>query len=401
MHIHGWVSRAIGASLVVFNCTAAFAQQQETRTDEIAVEQAKKAKELKPYEPGTAERWTEWVSREFLTEPGGFYPFFGSVYSGGGFTLGAGYRQYYGDKTHWDVKGLYSLKNYKYIAFTTDSWGHAGGRVDFHANVGWRDATQVAYNGLGIESPQDVSNFRMKQAFFGGDVVARPGGFSVFGAGVAYEDYTLEEGTGTRTPSIEDVFDPNTAPGLGENPSYIHSMASAGIDWRPSPGYARTGGLYQISYHDYADRNGSFDFDRIDGEVVQHIPILRENWVISLHGLVQTVLDDEDQVPYFLMPSLGSGSTLRAYSAWRFRDRHSLLMSGEFRWIPSRVGIDMAIFYDAGKVVPRWDDLSLKGLKHDVGVGIRFHGPVATPLRIEIAKGHEGWNLVFGGSAAF
>ena len=51
---------------------------------------------------------------------------------------------------------------------------------------------------------------------------------------------------------------------------------------------------------------------RIDGEMVQHLPILREIWVISLHGLVQTTLDDDDTVPYFLLPSLGSGSTLRA-----------------------------------------------------------------------------------------
>jgi hypothetical protein len=398
VNVHRWVIHSVCLGLVLLHCGAAHAQ--DSRADEIAAEQAKKARDLKPYVESAAERWTETITREFLAEPGGFYPFFGSVYSGGGFTLGAGYRQFYGDRTHWDVKGLYSFKNYKYIAFSTDSWGLAHGLIDLHANVGWRDATQVAYYGLGIESPQDRSNFGMKQAFFGGDMAIRPGGHSVFGAGLAYEDFTLEEGAGT-DPSIEQIHTPATAPGLGESPSYIHTMASAGIDWRPAAGYARTGGLYQISYHDYADRNGSLDFDRVDGEIVQHIPILRENWVFSAHGLVQTILDDDNTVPYFLLPSLGSGSTLRAYPAWRFRDRHSLLMSGEFRWIPSRRGIDMAVFYDAGKVVPRWDDLSLKGLKHDVGVGIRFHGPAATPLRIEVAKGREGFNLVFAGSAAF
>ena len=35
------------------------------------------------------------------------------------------------------------------------------------------------------------------------------------------------------------------------------------------------------------------------------------------------------------------------------------------------------------------------------GVGARFHGPLTTPLRIEIAKGAEGWHLVFSSSAAF
>ena len=341
-----------------------------------------------------------WLKREFLELPSGFYPYFASVYSGGGFTLGAGYRQFYGDRTHADVKGLYSISNYKLLEVSTDSWGHAGGRLDLHGRGGWRDATQVAFHGLGMDSPEDQSNYRMKQAYFGGDLKARPGGYTVFGAGMTYEDFTLEQGQGA-DPSIEEIHTPATAPGLGANPTYLHAVASGGIDWRPSPGYARRGGLYEVSYHNYADRDDTYSFDRFDAEVVQHIPLLRENWVISIHGLLQTTLDDDDSVPYFLLPSLGSGSTLRGYSSWRFRDRHSLLMSGEFRWIPNRLGIDMAIFYDTGKVARFWDDLSFKGLKDDVGIGIRFHGPLSTPLRVELASGDEGMRLVFSGSAAF
>jgi outer membrane translocation and assembly module TamA len=101
------------------------------------------------------------------------------------------------------------------------------------------------------------------------------------------------------------------------------------------------------------------------------------------------------------MPSLGSGSTLRGFGSWRFRDRHSMLMSGEWRWIPSRLALDMAIFYDAGKVASRREDLNFTDLKQDVGIGVRFHGPMATPLRIDVAHGSEGMHLVFSGSAAF
>ena len=341
------------------------------------------------------------VKREFLELPSGFYPVFASVYSGGGFTLGAGYRQFYGDRTFWDVKGLYSITGYKRVELSTDSLGHAGGRLDLHLRTGWMDATQVDYFGLGINSPQSTeSNFRLKEAYVGAGLNGRAAGPIVYGAGVAYEDYTTQSGTGT-IPSIEDVHTPATAPGLGSNPVYLHTSAFGGIDSRPSPGYARHGSLFQVSYHNYADRDSTYSFDRADVEVVQHIPLLRENWVISLHGLLQTTLDDGDTVPYFLLPSLGSGSTLRGYGSWRFRDRHSLLMSGEWRWIPSRMGLDMAIFYDTGKVASEWDGLSLKGLAHNVGVGIRFHGPLSTPLRVELAKGREGFHLVFAGSAAF
>jgi hypothetical protein len=393
-------ARRVSGCIAVFLLLAPVAAAQESRAAEIAAEQERKAADAKPYEPGSAERWTVALRREFLAEPAGFYPYFASVYSGGGLTLGAGYRQFFGDRTHWDVKGLYSVKSYKLIEFSTDSWGHANGRLDLHGRGGWRDATEVAFYGLGIESQQDRTNFRMKQAYFAGDLQYRPAGFLVAGAGAALEDYTLEEGRGA-APSIEEIFTPGTAPGLGASPTYLHTFASGGLDSRPAAGYARRGGLYQVTYHNYSDRDDLYSFDRVDGEIVQHFPILRENWVVSLHGLVQTTLDDEDVVPYFLLPSLGSGSTLRAYPSWRYRDRHSLLLTGEVRWIPNRLGLDMGLFYDMGKVTSQWDDLSLDHLKSNVGIGMRFHTPLATPLRVELAYGREGLHLVFAGSAAF
>ena len=73
----------------------------------------------------------------------------------------------------------------------------------------------------------------------------------------------------------------------------------------------------------------------------------------------------------------------------------------EWRWTPSPSGLDMAIFCDAGKVTAARSDLDLNRLRSDVGIGIRFHSVAATPLRVEIAKGNEGFVLVFAGSAAF
>jgi hypothetical protein len=209
-----------------------------------------------------------------------------------------------------------------------------------------------------------------------------------------------DEGRGS-APSIETRYNAFTAPGLGANPKYVHSQATAAIDWRMSPGYTRRGGYYGVTLVDYTDVDDIFSFRRLDGELIQHLPLLRENWVISLRGRVQTVLDDNDFVPYFLLPSLGSGRTLRAYQTGRFRDRHSVLTSAEIRWIPNRLGLDMAFFYDAGKVTSRREDLDLNDLESDWGIGARFHGPTATVLRIEAARGREGWHLVFTTNAAF
>ena len=145
----------------------------------------------------------------------------------------------------------------------------------------------------------------------------------------------------------------------------------------------------------------TYSFDRLDAEVVQHIPILRENWVISLRGRLETTLDDDDQVPYFLLPSLGSGSTLRGYSSWRFRDRHAMLMSGEWRWIPNRMALDMAFFYDTGMVAPRLDAIALDRSSATSASASGFTRRMSTPLRVEFAKGSEGVHIVFAASAAF
>ena len=377
------------------------AMAQETRAETIAQAQAAKATKLAPYEPTSTERIAAAVKRQFVDDPNGFYPYFDSVYSGGGFTLGAGYRTFYGDRTFFDVRGLYSAKSYKLFELATQSLGLAHGRVALRANGGYRDATQVSFYGVGNDTTTDGhSNYRMQQSFVGGSLTSRGPGALLLDVRGSYEDFTLEEGSGA-SPTIGALYTGATAPGLGESPAFLHTTVTGGIDWRPSAGYARRGGLYALSYESYLDSDETYSFDTLKAEVVQHMPFVRENWVISLHGVAVTTLDEEDNVPYFLLPSLGSGSTLRAYPSWRFRDRHSLLMSGEWRWIPSRMLIDMAIFYDAGKVAGRREDLTFKDLKHDWGVGFRLHTPMATPLRIDVATGSEGVNVVFSGGAAF
>jgi hypothetical protein len=390
--------KIITAVLIMFALTVR-ALAQETRAQEIEQRQTEKAGSLRPEEPTGAERVFLTIKKQLIDTPNGFYPLLGSIYAGGGLSLGGGYRQYYGDRAFWTAKGLWSIRNYKLAEFSTDSPGHAKGRVDLSAKVGWMDATQVAYYGLGTAtSEKDRANFRFQQTYASGGVKVHPASVLVLGGEVGYEDYTLKQGLGEQK-SIEQRYTADTAPGLGVSPSYVHSSGSVGIDWRPSPGYARRGGLYEARYHDYRDRDQVHSFDRLEGEVVQHVPVLRENWVISMRGLVNTTVSGD--TPYFLLPSLGSGSTLRGYSAWRFRDRHSMLLQGEFRWIPNRTGLDMALFYDAGKVTSRRSDLDFTGLKKDVGVEVRFHGPAVTPLRVGLARGSEGWQVVFGGGAVF
>jgi hypothetical protein len=388
-------------SLAVLTAAPGPASGQDSREGTIVAEQATKATNVRPHTPHPAEEILLKVRQALIDQPAGFYPYFDSVYSGGGFTLGAGFRHFTGDRAHWNVAGLYSVKSYKLIRVDGVAPGLWSGLLDLRSTVAWRDATQVRYHGLGIDSPAEMNTaFRMQQTFAGGDATVSPSRWLKLTAGASYEHYAIKEPTGDLT-SVENAFAPDTAPAVGVNPSYVHTFASVAVDSRPAADYARRGTLLQIARHHWTDLNDTYSFDRLDTEVVQHFPILRENWVISLRGRLESTLDDEDQVPYFLLPSLGSGSTLRGYDSWRFRDRHGLLFSGEWRWIVSRLAFDMALFYDTGMVAPRFEQLAWNSFVSNYGVGARFHGPTRTPLRVELAKGSEGVQMVFSASAAF
>ena len=173
------------------------ADAQESRAAIIAAQQAEKAAKLTPYVPGAAERTVVKLEREFLQDPNGFYPLFASVYSGGGFTLGARLPQVLRRPHARGPEGpvldqeLQAVRGqHRFVGpLPTDAWICTRGS-------GWRDATQVAFHGVGMDTPVDAANYRMKQAYAGGDVSCAPVRWVVAGAGLSFEDFTLEQGTG-------------------------------------------------------------------------------------------------------------------------------------------------------------------------------------------------------------
>jgi len=365
----------------VLACPIAAQSPEPTRTATIADQQAEKAQVLQPYEPTTAERIFLKIKKEFIDTPSGFYPLTGTVYKGTGFALGGGYRYYAHDRTFLDAKGLLSYENSKLGELSLNSPDHFARKVDFDVTAGFRHVSHVEFFGIGQQPnpPQDQIPF--DESYGGGGAQFRPVWPMVLGLRADYESYQF--------------------PTNGSNPAYLHLTEAAGIDWRPSAGYARRGGLYEVRYHQYNDRGNAFSFNRGEAEIVQHIPILRENWIISMHGLVDSVLKNDAPIPFLLLPALGGSDSLRGYPSWRFRDLNSLLLQGEFRWTPNQYGLDMALFYDTGKVANNRSDLNLHALKSDVGAEVRFHGPAQTPLRFGVARGSEGWHVIFAASAAF
>ena len=122
-------------------------------------------------------------------------------------------------------------------------------------------------------------------------------------------------------------------------------------------------------------------------DLQQYIPLLRDRRVLALHALVSTSeADTGAEVPFYLQRTLGGPDDLRGFKYLRFRDRNLLLLQAEYRW-EIFTAMDGAIFYDAGKVAARREDLDLNDLESDYGIGFRFGTVNGVFLRVEGAFG--------------
>ncbi len=382
--------------------TAPAPSQTESRTETIERAQSEKTQSLHAYEPNKAER----VFEKFDTLLAGgtlrWHPFFDSAYSGGGFTLGVGHVSYLSGYNFLDVRGSYTVKDYKRIEAEFVAPRLFNRRGYLSVLGGWREATQVGFYGTGTNSSNDDrTNYQFRQPYGSALLTVFPTRqYFMLRGGLELSQWSQQPGSGS-APSVETRYTAEELPGLGANVTYLHTQGTVGYDWRPSPGYARRGGFYGVTLHDFHDPDNQFGFHMVEYEAIQHVPILREAWVLSFRGRLQTAINASgQQTPFFMLPALGGGSTLRGYDSWRFRDRNAMLLQGEWRVMVNRY-IDLAFFYDTGKVTAYRSDLDFTQLKNDGGVGIRFHGPYATPLRIEVAKSREGTSIIFAASPVF
>ena len=145
---------------------AAPAAGQSSRADVITQQEAAKAKKLTPPAPNKAEALVAKIQDIMLENPSGFYPYFDSVYSGGGFTLGAGYRQFRGDNTHLRPQG--PLLDQELQARRDYGTPRCGSRrrqgQPRRARSAGVTRPRSPTTALGIDTPvADRSNYRFKQ----------------------------------------------------------------------------------------------------------------------------------------------------------------------------------------------------------------------------------------------
>ena len=328
-------------------------------------------------EPDAVERAVIFADRHLskgdLTN--GFYIDAWNMSPGAGWISGGpGYRHWYdNDRLFVDASTAISWRGYKMAQARFEMPRLARSRLSVGSQFRWQDFRQVDFYGEGPDTVESqLSEHHLRTANLVGYATLRPVEWIGIGALVGWLK--------PDRPSSQ--------------PTFIHTEFSATADTRDYPGHPTRGGLFRGAMANYSDRDaGVFSFSRYDAEAAQFIPFAGSRVVVAARGwLVATDTDEGGMVPFYLQPSLGGHNSLRSFADYRFHDRHLLLLNAEAR-IAMMSHVDAAIFVDAGNVAARFSDLDLD--KRSYGAGLRLHNVQQTFARFDVAKGAEGWQVLF------
>lgn len=385
------------------------AQEPETRADSLRREREEKSTRLEPAEPTRGERLlldleSGRLFERLLNPAEGLYPKIGNITTGSGVSFGPAYRRpgLFGGHADFSTFAAASFKKYWMVEARLAAPRLAGGRLHLNGHAQRYDFPEEPFFGIGPEALRtNEVTYGIRGSSIGASATYRPVRWFTLGGGTDY----LTPGIGAydRPGSISSVFDDGEAPGLAGQPDFVRYEASASVNYREPLGNPRGGGQYTLRLHRFHDLDaGRYSFRRVEVDAQQYISLLRQRRVLALHALVSASdADGGAEVPFYFQRTLGGPDDLRGFRRSRFRDRHVLLLQAEYRW-EIFTAVDGAIFYDAGKVASRVDDLNLRDLEHDYGIGFRFGTRNGIFLRVETAFGSSaGTHFIFRFGNAF
>lgn len=256
------------------------------------------------------------------------------------------------------------------------------------------------FYGIGNSSNQD------DHSWFGDDYIR-------IGANVPYELFSgftvaphvgmqfTNSMNGSSSPAniVTSNFSSDVLTGFGKWLYYFEPGIRFIYDTRDNLEYTTLGGVRSFSYqyHRALNRDG-YNYNQFDLDLREFIPLWRPRQVLILHaGFTFLNASGHNQVPFWQMAVLDSGSPLRGFQSGRFRDLSSMIFNAEYRY-PLWKMIDGAIFYDTGRVFHSIQDMSLSKIKYSAGAGFSLRIPNLVQLHLYGGYGGEGINIMLGTS---
>jgi outer membrane protein assembly factor BamA len=331
----------------------------------------------------------------------GWTPSVGNVVSGSGLAFGSHYRQPLADgRLFMDTEFMLSLKGYQSATMEFTSRPLANGRVTVGGGIRFEGLPQEDFFGYGPESNSaDHASYHRQGLDTQGWVAFAPKPWLQFRSSFGFVNTKVSEGRQSGIPSLEDAFAASRVEGMSRESDFLHAGLRATIDRRDSPKNTRRGAYYAVGLERFVGLGSrDSDFLRFDADVRGYVPVrgLSANDSIAVRG--QMAITDaaaSGQIPFYFLPRLGGGGTLRGYESSRFVDQQAVVFSAEYRW-QLRRKLQIVGFVDAGQVAPDRHDFSFSRLQSSYGAGIRFKG-----FRVDYAVGREGSRVHIGFGPTF
>jgi outer membrane protein assembly factor BamA len=325
----------------------------------------------------------------------GWYPKLGGMTTGSGLALGPGYRTHVlDDKVFVDLSAAISTKNYKTLDVNVRWLQALNNRVELWTNYGYQDYPQQAFFGLG-----GGSTLRTNYTLTSHDVsalgVVNATRWLRVGTDLGYFMPSIGRGHGDH-PSTDTVFNDTLAPGLLDQPDFMHSTTFAEVDYRDVSGNPRKGGFYRISYGIWDDASFErYDHHRFEGSLAHYVPVRGPRHVIANRvGFAYVNNTEGERVPFYFLPYVGGHDTIRAYEEFRFQDENAFWINTEYRYAAMKY-VEVALFFDAGEVRADWEEIGVADLKTGYGFGFRFGTSKRIFARLDVGMGGGEGRQVF------
>jgi outer membrane protein assembly factor BamA len=390
------------AQVILLCCSwPSAAQEPQSRAEILLQARRDKAQRLAPEKPYPAERALERLEELGLLDPNRrtVWPRIGGLPTGQGFAVGP---QYFNPR----LAGSHLTLRTSVTGSITQAWladvqlttrRIADDRVFADFLVSHLNAPRLDYYGLGPDSAKDSrTSYRLETNSASGTLGVRP--FFPLSLGITAGYLTTNTGPGNRDdfPQTQQIFDAAGAPGIVDQSDFLVTGLFAQYDYRDYPS-ARNGGMVAARLTNYDDRTlDRHSFRRLDLEAQQYFSFFQDRRVIALRArTAMTFTSGAGQsVPFYLQPYLGGSDDLRGFRSYRFYDDHHIVVNAEYRW-EAFAGMDMALFFDAGKVAPKRSQINFHDLEATAGFGFRFNARNSVFMRIDIGFSHEGMRLWF------
>jgi hypothetical protein len=340
----------------------------------------------------------------------GVRPVFGGLPSGSGVSAGLYYQPPFlaAPGRHVHAEALASIRSY-YGGEAV--YGSESGDYVRYAYARYNHMPRKEFYGVGPTNRKEAAaGYRLNEILAGGLLGRTLTDGLLLGTHLSYSANRFGPGSENGLPQASNRY--GDVAGVGEDVDYVMVGSFVEYDSRDVP-YDRG---YGERFAPTEDRLRRLSLDAQDGfyvssKLTHHVGVnsLRHSFTrLSVdvqqyfsidegthHGFAFrqfvsfTHTTDDQQVPFYRLQSLGGSESLRGYTTGRFRDYNVMLVNAEVRcqvwhWL------DMAVFGDAGHVFREFDDLGLRTIRGNGGLGFRLRTSDGTAARLDAAYGTEG-----------